>query len=89
MSQYRIIKVVNIENKPWRLKEEVVYRPQYKRFFFWINFGAFENNLSTRFCTKWVNTEFDSLKQAEIFLDRQSKVGYYEEKINYKTNRGE
>ena len=85
MSKYRIIKVVNIQNKAFGLKEEVVYMPQYKKFFFWINFGEFECNYSTRFDTKWVNTEFASLRQAEIFLDRQGKIGYYEEEFNYKT----
>ena len=86
MSKYRIIKVVSIENKTWGLKEEVVYKPQYKRFFFWINFGQFENDYSTGFRTKWVDTEFDSLERAEIFLDRQGKIGYYEQKFNYKQN---
>ena len=89
MSEYRIIKVVNIENNRWGLKEKIVYRPQYKSFFFWINFGAFECNLSTRFQTNWVNTEFNSLEEAQIFLDRQGKVGYYEQEFNYKANRGE
>jgi len=90
MSEYRIIKVVNIENKPWGLKEEVVYRPQYKRFFFWNNFvEKLEPFGAARLHpTGWEIVEFTSLEAAESFLDRQGKIGYYEQEFNYKANRG-
>jgi hypothetical protein len=82
---YRIIKVVNIENKSWALQEKIIYRPQYKRFFLWFNFIEPERNLSRRIYHKWCNIEFDSLEEVRLFLDRQSKIVYYEQEFKYKT----